>query len=201
MKKMNYSVGDKLKGQNDISVCEKINEYTEGNIDDIFNEISDSSVSVYTKDIFNNAYIFHAEGLYEQVASEGQSDDLEDTLKGCWNLYNQNLLENNRLEMLNNWTVEYLKMVEITLTEGQSKELIEILLDIDELEEIIELIDRVRLEKILDKETITFEELDEIIELEFIKGAINCGNSGQRSDCTLYTIYTIYGDEEEVLVK
>ena len=102
-------------------------------ISDTFSEIADGEVSIYTKDLFDNAYHLYIEGYTERAISEFGQTDMEGILISAEYIeYTEELYENEDNIILG-YVLNYIEdnHIDLNITEDEFDYLIEVADDMD----------------------------------------------------------------------
>lgn len=131
---------EELKNNLSFTYGEQITDYDSGYIGDIFTEIADSNVDMYTSDLFEwgKSNLWYIDEATKELGNP--SDIIKQIQQGQFYAYEQELYENKE-DIMKYFAYTYLNDNEIKLSDGEIEELddyLETLDSNDKLENIVD---------------------------------------------------------------
>ena len=131
---------DELKNNLSFTYGEQITDYDSGYIGDIFTEIADSNVDMYTSDLFEwgKSNLWYIDEATKELGNP--NDIIKQIQQGQFYAYEQELYENKE-DIMKYFAYTYLNDNEIKLSDGEIEELddyLETLDSNDKLENIVD---------------------------------------------------------------
>ena len=131
---------DELEHNLSFTYGTQINNYNSGYICDVFSEIADSNVDIYTSDLFEwaKSNLYYIDEATKEFGNP--NDILKQLQQGQYYAFEQELYENEE-NIIKYFAYSYLNENEIKLTDDQEEDLNDFLEEIDSNSKLDEIID------------------------------------------------------------